>query len=242
MTAPKRSAREAGLDGVERRATKAPRRRASAPRRAAHSGSALLEPGVAERRGLLLVTFLLLLFGLVMAYSASSAQAFFQYHSSFYLVQRQLVWAGLGVVAMLVLSRVDYVWWRRLAFPLAGVALLSLLVVLVPGVGAVINGARRWILLGGQTLQPSEFAKVAAVMLIATLIVRRPGRVDSAGRLSAARRRRHRAGRRADHAGAGPRHHPGALRRGHRSARGGGHAHPLSGRSRSGRRPVASPA
>ena len=129
----------------------------------------------------MLVTFLLLLYGLVMAYSASSAEAYFQHHSSFYFVERQLLWAVLGVGAMLVLSRVDYGSWRRCAVPLAGLALVALVAVLVPGVGSVVNGARRWIVVGGQGVQPSEFAKLACVMLVATLVARRPREVETPG-------------------------------------------------------------
>jgi cell division protein FtsW len=133
-----------------------------------------LAPGVADRRALLLVTMLLLLFGLVMAYSASSAQAFFQYGSSFHSVGRQVVFVLLGLAAMWTLSRVDYAWYRRLAFPLAGLALAGLSLVLVPGIGVSVNGARRWIVVGGQGLQPSELAKLAAVILVAMLIARHP--------------------------------------------------------------------
>jgi cell division protein FtsW len=136
--------------------------------------AALRAPGVADRRALLLVTMLLLLYGLVMAYSASSAQAFFQYGSSFHFAGRQVVFALLGLAAMWLLSRVDYAWYRRLAFPLAGIALAGLVLVLIPGIGVSVNGARRWIMVGGQGLQPSELAKLAAVILVATLIARHP--------------------------------------------------------------------
>jgi len=138
-------------------------------------------PGVAERRTLLLVTFLLLLYGLVMAYSASAAQAYFQYDSSFHFLKRQVVWALLGGAVMFALSRVDYAWWRKAAVPLAAVVGLLLVAVLVPGIGGVVNGARRWIFIGGQSIQPSELAKLAAVMLVATLVVRRPRTVERPG-------------------------------------------------------------
>jgi cell division protein FtsW len=160
-------------------------RRASAPSRPAarhrHAAHGLPGPGVAERRTLLLVTFLLLLYGLVMAYSASAAQAYFQYDSSFYFLKRQVLWALIGGVVMFVLSRVDYAWWRKAAVPLAGFVGLLLLAVLVPGIGSVVNGARRWIFVGGQGIQPSELAKLAAVVLVATLVVRRPGDVETPG-------------------------------------------------------------
>ena len=153
-----------------------PRRRTAA-RRAARPPATVLGPGVAERRALTLITFLLVVYGLVMAYSASSAQAYFEHGSSFYFFGRQVIWVCLGVGTMYVLSRVDYAWFRKAAGPLAGLALAGLLLVLAPGVGSTINGARRWLILGGQGVQPSEFAKLAAVVLVAALIVKRPREV-----------------------------------------------------------------
>jgi cell division protein FtsW len=167
---------------AERRSPSPPRapRRSAAPQTRTRSTAATLPgPGVSERRALILVTFLLLLYGLVMAYSASSAEAYFQHQSSFYFVQRQFLWALLGVAAMWILSRVDYGWYRRAALPLGATALFALAVVLVPGVGSTINGARRWVFLGGQGVQPSEFAKLAAVIVVATLVARRPREIDT---------------------------------------------------------------
>jgi len=159
-----------------------PRRRPASATRAARSKAALMPgPGVAERRAVVLVTFLLVVYGLVMAYSASSAEAYFRYDSSFYFVKRQLLWVLLGVGGMWVLSRVDYGWWRRAAVPLASLVLVGLVAVLVPSIGTSLNGARRWIFVGGQGLQPSEFAKLAAVVLVAALIVRRPRAIESPG-------------------------------------------------------------
>jgi cell division protein FtsW len=145
--------------------------------RSAGPPPATLGPGVAERRTLTLVTFLLVVYGLVMAYSASAAQAYFDYGSSFYFFGRQALWVGIGVGAMWLLSRVDYAWFRKAAVPIAGLAFAGLCLVLVPGIGTVVNGARRWIIVGGQGVQPSEFAKIACVVLVATLIVRRPREV-----------------------------------------------------------------
>ena len=143
-----------------------------------------------------------------MAYSASAARGLLPAtHPSFYFFGRQLVWVGIGVGAMWFLSRVDYAWFRKAAVPIAGLALAGLLLVLVPGVGTVVNGARRWIYLGGQGVQPSEFAKIAAVILIAALIVRRPVGGHHAQGVRAAHAHRHRPGRGPHHARAGPRHH-----------------------------------
>ena len=107
---------------------------------------------------------------------------------------------------MFVLSRVDYVWWKRARRPLCAIALASLLLVLVPGIGTMVNGARRWIIVAGFSYSPSELAKLAAVCLVAGLIVRQPRDARDAEGVPAARGRRHPAGRRPDHARARPRH------------------------------------
>ena len=84
-----------------------------------------------------------------------------------------------------MLARIDYMLWRRLAWPVAGAVVLLLLVVLVPGIGTLANGARRWIVLWRHSLlQPSEFAKPAAVILSAALAVQRPKELQRFGRLA----------------------------------------------------------
>jgi cell division protein FtsW len=131
-------------------------------------------PGLAQRRLLLMLTFALLLYGLVMAYSASTAKAFFTYGSSYYVIERQAIFAAIGVAAMLFLSRVDYVWWQRAALPLCAVALAALVLVLVPGIGTRVNNAQRWIIINGFSFSPSELAKLACITLAAGLVVQRP--------------------------------------------------------------------
>ncbi len=116
-----------------------------------------------------------------MAYSASTAKAYFSYGSSWYLIERQAFFAVVGVIAMVVLARVDYVVWRRIALPLWVFALLSLVVVLVPGIGTSVNGARRWIIVAGFSYSPSELAKLACVCLVAGLVMNRPADVLTAG-------------------------------------------------------------
>jgi len=157
-----------------------PEQRRGAERRAAASRRAAA-PGARERRILLTTTCLLLLYGLVMAYSASTAQAFFSYGSSWYEIERQAFFAVLGLIAMVVLARVDYVVWRRVALPLYVFALLSLVVVLVPGIGTSVNGARRWIIVAGFSYSPSELAKLACICLVAGLVIKRPADVLTAG-------------------------------------------------------------
>jgi len=167
---------------AERRAAerRSAQRRGAAPTGAAASSRGAA-PGSRERRILITTTIVLLLYGLVMAYSASTAKAFFSYGSSWYLIERQAFFAVLGVIAMIVLARVDYVIWRRIALPLYVFALLSLAAVLVPGIGTAVQGARRWIIVAGFSYSPSELAKLACVCLVAGLVIKRPAEVLTAG-------------------------------------------------------------
>ncbi|HQG02925.1 MAG TPA: putative lipid II flippase FtsW [Thermoleophilia bacterium] len=148
--------------------------RRAGERRAARPLPPAPGPGQVERRVLVLATVLLLLYGLVMAYSASTAQAYFTYGSASYLLARQLVFAVIGVIAMIGLSRVDYGIWRRFAGPLYVLAVALCVLALVPGIGMEIRGARRWIGVAGQSLQPSEIAKLAVVCFLAASIARAP--------------------------------------------------------------------
>lgn len=136
-------------------------------------------PAQAQRRlghpyHLLLCTALALLgAGLVMILSASSVEAYRRYGSAFLFFNRQAIGAGLGVAAMLLLSRVDYRKLRPLARPLLGVTFVLLLVVLVPGVGLTRGGSSRWLALGPFTFQPSEMAKVVLILFSAHVLERK---------------------------------------------------------------------
>lgn len=111
--------------------------------------------------------------GLVMILSASAVNALSAYGSSWYFFQRQLLWALVGALAFVVTSRVDYRVWRKFAIPLLVVAGATLCVVLVPGVGIQVDGARRWLGAGFLRFQPSEIAKLALLIYVADVMARR---------------------------------------------------------------------
>ena len=117
----------------------------------------------------LILLLILLLVGLVMLYSASSAQS--QYDTGYTIstkyLQKQAVCAGLGLLCMWAFSRIPAQVWYRLAWPLYGVSILLLLSVLV--FGQSVNGARRWINIAGIQFQPSEIAKFTMILLFARL-------------------------------------------------------------------------
>jgi cell division protein FtsW len=120
------------------------------------------------RANLFLVALGLSLLGLVMVYSAT-----YREFGSHYLFLRSGHLA-LGVVAFFVVSRVRYTAWRRYATGLYLAVLVCLLLVLVPGVGTEVGGARRWLDLGPLSLQPGEFAKLATVLVLSCAVARVP--------------------------------------------------------------------
>ncbi len=131
---------------------------------------------------LTLVVIALTLFGLVMVLSASSVTSLYQLDigkaSPYYQFKRQLMWAGLGAIAFIATSRMDYRWLQRIATPLLAVSVALMVAVLIPGVGRNINGSSRWLGIGPLVFQPSELAKLAVVVFIADLLTRRHKRMD----------------------------------------------------------------
>jgi cell division protein FtsW len=109
----------------------------------------------------------LLCLGLVMVYSASAVMALEKTGNGFYFLQRQLVAAGVGLLAMASALKLGYRRLARLAYPLLVVTVLLLLLVLLPGVGTLVGGARRWIRFPGVSIQPAEIAKFTWVVYLA---------------------------------------------------------------------------
>jgi cell division protein FtsW len=118
------------------------------------------------------VAVLLLSAGVVMVYSASAIVAADRFNDPYFFLKKQLFWALLGAVAMLVAVRVDYRHLERLVVPALIVAAVLLVLVLVPPFGQSINGTRRWIRLGVVSFQPAELAKLALVLYLAAFVAR----------------------------------------------------------------------
>ena len=133
-------------------------------------------PGRRSGRFLVLgsVAALLTLLGVVMVLSASSVNDLRLYDDAWHHLKRQLSWLFLGLAAMVTMMRIDYQRLRAWGTPLMVVSALLLGLVLVPGVGVRTNGSARWIDVGPVTFQPSEMAKFAVVVYMASLLSR-PG-------------------------------------------------------------------
>jgi cell division protein FtsW len=117
--------------------------------------------------------------GLVMIFSASSAQAYADHHDTAYYVKHQLVYLIVGLGLAYVAYRIDYRKLKAMAPYVLVVCILGLLAVLVPHVGFVVNGARRWIGAGFISLQPSEFAKLGLVVYLAAALSTRGDKIGS---------------------------------------------------------------
>jgi cell division protein FtsW len=125
---------------------------------------------------LVLVVLALVAFGLVMVYSASVAlpdnPKFARYSPTFFL-SRHLLSIAIGLVCALAVAQLPISFWERHAKLVFVVALMLLVIVLIPGIGKVVNFSRRWIPLGFMNFQPSEFAKLAIAMYAASYMVRK---------------------------------------------------------------------
>ena len=115
----------------------------------------------------LVLVLTLLVLGLVLMFSASYAYAYYYEGNSFHYITRQLVWAGLGLMAMAFLSTWDYHIWHRFAWLAFGVTIIMLVIVyFMPA----RNDAHRWIFVFGQQFQPTEVAKFSIVLLFSHMI------------------------------------------------------------------------
>lgn len=108
--------------------------------------------------------------GLVMVLSASSPRALRLAGDSFHFFKKQLLFAIIGFIGMIVISRIDYKKYENYVGIFMIVCLILLTLVLIPGVGVMHNGSRRWLPLPGFELQPSEFMKPVMAMFIAKKI------------------------------------------------------------------------
>ncbi len=139
-------------------------------------------PLVGERRfdmdmPLLLASLALLSLGLVMVSSASMEVAAGQLGNPLYYMKRQLVYVVIGILALLGTLAVPLKLWEQSRFMLLMLAFVLLVAVLIPGIGREVNGSWRWIAVGPVNIQPSELAKLFAVVFLAGYLVHRQNEV-----------------------------------------------------------------
>ncbi len=126
--------------------------------------------------GLLSVVSILLVLGVVMVFSASYPRGMEGFDNPYYFVVRQIVWLVIGIAALIVTARIPYTLWDRWSIPIMGVALLSLLAVIV--IGAERFGATRTYYNG--SIQPSEPAKIAIIVYVSAWLTSKGRRIRDA--------------------------------------------------------------
>lgn len=114
-----------------------------------------------------------------MVYSASAVWADYKFDDSFFFAKRQLLFAGIGVIAMFFIMNVDYWTWRTWSKLLMVICFFLLVLVLIPGVGMVRNGSRSWIGVGAFSIQPSEFMKLAMIAFLAKFLSEKQKNITS---------------------------------------------------------------
>ena len=128
---------------------------------------------ITRRKGdysLLFSVILLSVVGTVFIYSASRYSALSTYNDSLYFVKKQIIGILLGSAAMIFTSFYNYNKLKKFTIPVSIIAFVLLCLVFVPGIGVENYGAKRWIGLGGFTLQPSEIAKFALILFTASYV------------------------------------------------------------------------
>jgi len=113
---------------------------------------------------LLISVIIISIFGLIMIYSSSYVWAEYKYGDAFKFFKAELLFFIVGIILMLIVSKIDYMKYYKNANIILGICVLLLILVLIPGIGTVRNGSRSWFGIGSFGIQPSEFTKLALIM------------------------------------------------------------------------------
>lgn len=130
---------------------------------------------------LIVTTLLLFAAGVVMIYSTTYIMAMKRYSNEYFFVKRHL-WSGFLALAMFIVARrIPYHAYRKIVYPLLILSGIMLALVLIPGIGHTVGGARRWLKIGSFTFQPSEFAKLAVIIYLAYSLAAKNEKIKTFG-------------------------------------------------------------
>lgn len=146
--------------------------------RRAKRAAVVLGPPPGVWYGILGVVLVFVMLGLVMVLSASAVTEANRGNWAYSVFLRQAMWAGLGLIGLVSMAKIPYSVWQRLTIPIAIVGVLAMLGPFAPGIGGSVNGARAWMRVAGFSVQPSEFLKLAAIIVTADLLTRRSGEMN----------------------------------------------------------------
>jgi len=128
---------------------------------------------------LLVITFSLVLIGIIMVYSSSSIYALQKYTDSYFFLKRQSLFALIGFSLLIVLLFTDYHYYYKIIYPLLVLSGLLMLAVFIPGIGYKVGGAHRWIRMGFFQFQPSELAKISIIFYMAYSLSKKEDKIKS---------------------------------------------------------------
>lgn len=123
-------------------------------------------------RSLIVVTLILIVFGLLMVFSASNVVATYKYNDAYYFLKRQLIFSVIGIAVMFFFIKVNINKIFKITNILFIISIALLILVLIPGIGVVRGGARSWIGFGSFSIQPTEIVKVTEILFFATLLTK----------------------------------------------------------------------
>lgn len=116
---------------------------------------------------LVITTFGLVVFGLVLIASAGIARSMAVYEEPYYFLSHQFIYGFVpGIIVWFIFQGVDYRAWQKVALPLLITTIFLLIIVFIPGIGTTFKGAQRWISLGGLSFQPTELCKLALIIYL----------------------------------------------------------------------------
>jgi cell division protein FtsW len=172
MITPLTAVRALGRDRTPERDRPAVRERPPARDRA-HANTLQRERHEPEY-GILVAIVALAAIGILMVYSSSAIKSFLQRDDPFAIVGPQIGWAALGLVAMVVMMRVDYRWLRVASVPMFLIGIAGLLLVFIPAINIEVGGSARWLKIGPlPAVHPAEFMKLALVVYLAHWFAKR---------------------------------------------------------------------
>lgn len=122
---------------------------------------------------LLFLVFILLVFGLIMIYSASVIVSYKLFGYNWYYLNKQAISLGIGLVVWYIFAKIDYRFWQKSALWLLLITLILLIAVFIPNIGLNLGGAHRWISLGPFFFQPSEVAKLTLIIYLAAWLTKK---------------------------------------------------------------------
>lgn len=115
---------------------------------------------------LFMTTIALVGIGLIMVFSSSAVTASVQYDDAYHFFKKQLLWALISIIAMIIVMKINYMRLKDFVIPLMLLAVVCLILVVTP-LGTEVKGSSRWLMIGPFNLSPSELAKLAVIMFMA---------------------------------------------------------------------------